>query len=347
MSDPLSVPEGQLEETRPPHPQSDLFNSFLQNYQEDIKRIVGKFRYSSHHLEPAEIASRANLALLKKREDILYNYEGEFDHVAFKKLAYMYVKNIIGWSHYKEDKDKYVKNRLNGTHSTEDGLKTSFEIAIEIEGEEDLSFEAFDSNEKFITLLHVIKEYCHILTDGELKILSCFEMGMPHAQISEKFRFTRQAVSAAAIKLFEKVKAHFSSDVLSDQTAFKVSDGNKAIHAFFSSSDGFTRIQFKDREPLKKFLLSNATLYTCKEVARKFLNGKYKPHQITTFCIKNKLIFCLIKLEVRPKFSEKETQRIVDLYNSGKNTYEIADIFETTAKVIAGKKGHLSRRGLI
>ena len=84
-------------------------------------------------------------------------------------------------------------------------LKTSFEIAIEIEGEEDLSFEAFDSNEKFTTLLHVIKEYCHILTDGELKILSCLEMGMTHEQISEKFRFTRQAVSAAAIKLFEKV----------------------------------------------------------------------------------------------------------------------------------------------
>ena len=92
-----------LEGERPPHPQSDLFNSFLQNFQEDIKRIIGKFRYSSHHLEAAEIASRANLALLKKREDILYSYEGEFDEIAFKKLSYKYVKNIIGWSHYSED----------------------------------------------------------------------------------------------------------------------------------------------------------------------------------------------------------------------------------------------------
>jgi DNA-binding CsgD family transcriptional regulator len=336
-----------IEDERPPHPQSDLFNSFLQNFQEDIKRIIGKFRYSSHHLEPAEIASRANLSLLKKREDILYSYEGEFDEIAFKKLSYKYVKNIIGWSHYREDKDKYRKNRSDGTYLTEDGPKTSFDIAIEMEGEEDPSFEAFDSNGKYTVLLHVIKEYCHILTDGELKILSCLEIGMTHEEISKKFQFTRQAVSCSAIKLFEKIKAHFSSDVLGDETSFKVSEGNEAIHSFFSPSCGFLRIMEEDKGSLKKFLLSNAKLYNCKEISKKFLNGKYEAHQITTFSFKNKLSFCVVKIGVKNRFSDKETKRIADLYNKGRTTNEIADLLSLKPNVISGKKGHLSRHGLI
>jgi hypothetical protein len=172
---------------RLPHPLGDQFNFYLQDYQEDIQKIIGKHRYSNHKLEKEEIASRANLSLIKKREDILYDYEGEFDKNAFSKIAYTYVRNIIGWSHLKEGKDKYVKNRLDSTHSTEEGPKTSFDFAIETEGYEETGFEAFDSNEKFTVLLHVIKEYCHILTDSELKVLSCLESGMNQEQISNKF----------------------------------------------------------------------------------------------------------------------------------------------------------------
>ena len=332
---------------RPPHPMSDRFNLFLQNYQEDIKRIVGKYRYSSHLLEPEEVASRANLSLLKKREDILYGYEGDFDKNAFSRVAYTYVRNIIGWSHTKEGNDKYVKNRLNSTHATEDGPKTSFEFAVATEGHEEPGFEAFDSNDKFTILLHVIKEYCHILTDGELKILSCLESGMTHEQISNKFEFTRQAVSHCAIRLFDKIKAHFSSDVLQDDVSYKVSEGNESINDFFSSKNGYIRIAGNDKELLRRFLLSNIKAYDSKGVALVLFNNKYKPNQISSFCVKNKMTFCLKPLLVKHKFSEKESIKIANLYKEGKNAQEIGEIFNLSAKTISGKKGHLFRLGLL
>lgn len=328
------------------HPLSDFFNKCLQDYQEDIKRIIGKYRYQHHHLEAEEIASRANLMLLKKREDILREYEGVFDEKAFSKIAYTYCRNIIGWSHSKENKSKYVTQRNDSIVNTEEGFKTSFEAAIETEGYEEEGFEAFDSNEKFTVLLHVIKEYCHILTEGELKILSCLESGMTHEEISNKFKFTRQAVSAASLHLFEKIKNHFSSDVLNDDTSHKVSDGNQAIKDFFNPED-FIRITKADRSKLKKFLLANVKAYTAKEVSKHFMDGKYNSNQIFSFCVRNNLNFCLNCPPKNRKFTKKESLEIAKLYNEGKNAHEIGEIFGVEYNVISGKKGHLSRLGLI
>ncbi len=334
------------ENDSPEHSLSGFFNKCLQNYQEDIRRIIGKFRYSHHHLEPEEIASRANLMLLKKREDILREYEGVFDEQAFSKLAYTYCRNIIGWSHSKENKSKYVTQRNDSFVNTEEGVKTSFEAAIEAEGYEEEGFEAFDSNDKFTVLLHVIKEYCHILTEGELKILSCLESGMTHEEISNKFQFTRQAVSAASINLFEKIKNHFSSDVLNDDVSHKVSDGNQAIKDFFKPED-FVRILKEDKNKLKKFLLSNAKAYTAHEVSKRFMVGKYNSNQIFSFCARNNLNFCLKRPPKNHKFTKKESIEIANLYNQGKNAHEIGKIFGVKYNVISGKKGHLSRLGLI
>lgn len=332
---------------RAPHPSGDLFNSYLQDYQEDIRRIIGKYRYSNHHLEPEEVASRANLSLMKKREDILYSYEGEFDKNAFSKVAYTYVRNIIGWSHIREGNDKFVKNRVDVTHTTEEGPKTSFEFSIETEGYEEPGFEAFDSNDKFTTLLHVIKEYCHILTDGELKILSCLESGMTHEQISNKFQFTRQAVSHCALKLFDKIKAHFSSDVLEDDVSYKVSEGKEAISNFFSSKNGYIRMRKKDKDVLRRFLLANIQVYNSEEISLVLFNKKYRPNQISSFCVKNKMNFCLKPRTKKHKFSEKDVIEIANLYKEGKNAKEIGEILNLNPNIISGKKGHLFRLGLL
>jgi transcriptional regulator len=336
----------ELDSTRPLHPLGERFNLFLQDYQEDIRKIIGKYRYSNHHLDPEEIASRANLALLKKREDILYEYEEDFDKNAFSKIAYTYIRNIIGWSHTSAGKDKYIKNRLDSTHNTDEGPKTSFDFAILTEGYEDSGFEAFDSNEKFTTLLHVIKEYCHILTEGELKILSCLESGMTHEEISNKFKFTRQAVSAASINLFEKIKSHFSCDVLNDDVSRKVSDGNEAIEGFFKP-EKFTKISKEDRAKLKNFLLSSISCFTSEEVSKKFMNGKYTRNQIISFCAKNKLNFCLNKPNRKRKITAEESKQIANLYNQGKNRLEISKILDLNPYSISSKKGHLSKQGLI
>lgn len=331
---------------RPPHPKTDFFNDCLQNFQEDIRRIIGKFRYNNHHLDIDEIASRANLMLVKKRDDILYGYEGVFDENAFKKTAYVYSKNIIGWSHSKENNDKYVTQRSDNVVNTDDGPKTSFELSVETEGYEEEGFEAFDSNDKFKILLHVIKEYCHILTDGEMKILSCLESGMTHEEISIKFDITRQAVSHTALNLFEKIRSHFSSDFLRDDNSTKVSEGNEAIKEFFSRVD-YKSITEEDKSSLKKFLLSNIRRYTSREVSSLFKKGEYNSYQILSFCNRNKLSFCLVKARPKHKFSEDDCIKIADLYNNGKTAHEIGEIFGVKHNVISGKKGHLSRLGLL
>ena len=335
------------ETIRPPHSKTDFFNDCLQNFQEDIRRIIGKFRYNNHHLDIDEIASRANLMLVKKRDDILYGYDGNFDINAFKKIAYVYCRNIIGWSHSKENNDKYVTQRTDNLITTDEGPKTSFEFTIETEGYEDEGFEAFDSNTKFTTLLHVIKEYCHILTDAELKILSCLEVGMTHEQISKKLNVTRQAVSHTAINLFDKIKSHFSSDFLNDDNSSKVSEGNAAINDFFTDIVEHHPITKKDKISLKRFLLANALRYNNKEVANIFENGKYNPYQILSFCNRNKLSFCLVKPPKKHKFSEEDAIKIANLYKEGKTAHEIGEIFGVRYNVISGKKGHLSRLGLL
>ena len=329
-----------------PHPQTDFFNYCLQNFQEDIRRIIGKYRYGSHHLEPEEIASRANLMLLKKRESILRDYEGFFDEEAFKKTAYVYCRNIIGWSHSKENKSKYVTQRTDNIITTDEGPKTSFEFVMETEGYEDEGFEAFDSSDKFTVLLHVIKEYCHILTDSELKILSCLESGMTHEEISYKFNITRQAVSHSSMILFDKIKAHFSSDVLDDNNSVKVSEGNEAIKLFFDRMD-YTEMTKEDKDELRTILLSNISTYNAPEISKRFKKGKYNQHQILSFCRRNKLSFCLKLPPKKHKFSEEESIKIANLYNEGKTAHEIGKIFGVKYNVISGKKGHLSRLGLI
>ena len=328
------------------HPKTNFFNYCLQNFQEDIRRIIGKFRYSNHHLESEEIASRANLMLLKNREHIIRDYEGVFNEEAFRKTAYVYCRNIIGWSHSKENKSKYVTQRTDNIITTDEGPKTSFEFAIATEGYEEEGFEAFDSNDKFKILLHVIKEYCHILTDGELKILSCLESGMTHEQISDKFDITRQAVSHSALILFDKIKSHFSSDVLNDNNSEKVSKGNEAIELFFKRVDHIEMTK-EDKKSLKNTLLSNIREYNVQEISQKFKNGKYNKYQILSFCNKNKLSFCLKRSPKSHQFSEEESAEIANLYNKGKDAHEIGKIFGVKYNVISGKKSHLARLGLL
>ena len=84
---------------KPPHPDGDLFDSFLANYQEDFRRIIFKFKGDFHHLMADEILSEVNLALVRKRDEILYSIEGEITKSEFGKIAYRYTRNIIKWSH--------------------------------------------------------------------------------------------------------------------------------------------------------------------------------------------------------------------------------------------------------
>ena len=169
---------------------------------------------------------------------------------------------------------------------------------------------------------------------------------MTHEEISIKFDITRQAVSHSAIILFDKIKSHFSSDVLNDDNSDKVSEGNEAIELFFKRMDHFEMTK-EDKQSLRNILLSNIRKYNVQDIAEKFKNGRYNKYQILSFANKNKLSFCLLRPPKRHKFTEEEEVKIANLYNEGKTAHEIGKVFGVAYNVISGKKGHLFRLGLL
>ena len=330
-----------------PHPLSDDFDNYLNNYQEDLDKIIGKHRYSTHQLDHDELISEANLSLIKKRDEILSNFEGEFNEVNFKKLAYRFVRNIIKWTHYRIINTSYVSRRDNREYYTEDGFKTSWEFAISQNGAEEEYYESFDRASKCEYLLKMVKEYSGILTDGEIKVLSFLEKGLTQHEIAEKIGVTHQAVSCSSIKIFEKIKAHFSSSVIKDDSFEDVSKGHKAINDFFSKEDKNTPMEDKDKGSLRNFLLKNAKAYTSSQVSRIFMKGKYNKQQIASFAVKNKISFCLIKAQYTYKFSEDEERELLHLFKNNVPSKNIAATMGIPVASVVGKKGHFVRVGLL
>ena len=328
-----------------PHPDSHIFDSYLNSYQEDVNRIVGKFRYSFHLLSHEELVSEVNLSLVKKRDEILSTFDGDFTEVNFKKLAYRFTRNVIKWTNWGAARSPYVGKRIDLQHLTEDGFKSTYEVAIETNGYDDDFYENFDRNEKCSYLLKMIREYSSILTDKEIKVLSFLEKGLTQYEIAEHLGVTHQAISLLSIKIFDKIKARFSSDVISDTSYNDVSKGHKAISDFFNPEDKNTPLRGEDRENLKSFLLQNIKAYTPKEVSTTFMKGKYSHRQIISFAIKNKLTFCLILKDSVYKFSKDEVRDLLILFNKGASSRVVSDLMKIPLYSVIGKKSHLSRTG--
>jgi RNA polymerase sigma factor (sigma-70 family) len=331
-----------------PHPDSNVFDEYLNNFQEDINRIIGKFRYESHQLSHADLVSEANLSLIKKRDEILSNFSEDFTEANFKKLAYSFVRNIIKWTQWRIARSPYVNKRSNFEHSTEDGYKTTFDLAIEKGeyGEEDF-YENFDRNAKYSFLLKMIKEYSSILTDKEVKVLTFLEKGMNHYEIADKLEITHQAVSLMSIKIADKIKAHLSKDALKDNSYDQVSKGHKSIANFFKIDSKNAPMEDKDKCDLRKFLFKNARAYTSSQASKVFLNGKYSNRQIASFGVRNKLSFCLIRKNIGYKFSIEENDNILSLFKKGKSSKEVSSSTGIPLHSIIGKRGSLVRSGLL
>ena len=80
----------------------DLFDEYLVEFQPDLQKIIGKFRGKTHLLSKDELLSEINHHLIKYKDQII-NYRNEekgvtrFCKTGFKKAAYHYAKNLIGW----------------------------------------------------------------------------------------------------------------------------------------------------------------------------------------------------------------------------------------------------------
>ena len=217
---------------------SNLFDQFLIEFQEDIKRIVGKKKKSFHALSDEEIYSECNLHLLKNKDKILETFKDkELTQSDFKKIAYHYAKNECVWSHYRFQNQAYNRRKSDGFIQTDEGTQTIFDSTIQSKGKEN---EDLDNDKMFIksnvdNFLHILSEYSYILSATELKIVSYIKAGLNQELISQKLGVTHQAISFACIEIQKKLNNYFSFEEIKLGASPKsISKGNQSIENFFS-----------------------------------------------------------------------------------------------------------------
>lgn len=259
---------------------SDRFDEFLIEFQQDIKKIVGKFKKNFHALSDDEVYSECNLHLLKNKDRILESFSGEkdFTESEFKKIAYHYVKNETVWSHYRVAKKAYFARRTDGVIETDEGSKSYFESIIDTHGEEnkeidnDKLFFGFNSKQ----FLRMLIKYSYLLNEQELRIISYIQLGLNLNQIAEKFDITHQAISFCFVNIQKKLKSHFNfNDVLNGGSAEAINKGSSNISSFFKKRRSIDMVSEADRIKIRDFIINNPKLYTGKEINKKLFGNKY------------------------------------------------------------------------
>lgn len=268
----------------------DQFNIWLSEYQIDIKKIIGKYRRSNHALSLDELVSEINLSLIKKREDLI-NYtkkEGGFNHTNFKKSAFVYTRNLIKWSHLSTNNKSYVKRRDNNVfYDEEDGVKTSFDIALETQGfcpeDDPTHFVNIDVLSKYKDFLNNIKKYYDIFSETEIKVLSMLEVGMTEEKIANKLEVTRQAVNYTVHNIYKIIKSYINRDDVFGYGYRKVQKGHSSIEDFFTNGERHIGLDKEHSTLLKSFVLSNKYKFTLSEITQeinKICNSDYNTKQI-------------------------------------------------------------------
>ena len=164
----------------------DLFDQYLRDFQDDLKRIISAHRYPSHRLTEDELLSEANLALIKKREDLVEGWGSNLTKDEFRRTAYAYTRNVIVWTHSRIMNTKYVARRIDLSHHTEEGQQSTYEIVCDTIGEEEAFYENFDGASKCKYLLKMVQEYCHVLTSKETRVLAYLAKGLNQYDIADK-----------------------------------------------------------------------------------------------------------------------------------------------------------------
>lgn len=284
---------------------SDQYDEWLAGYQQDIKKIIGKYRKPFHRLDPDEIASQANLSLIKYKEKMLNEYEGTFDYSAFQKMAFTYIKNIINWSHYAEDNKKYNTRRVDAVINTEDGPKTTFEMVVNLQGQEDEEVNNLFVTDKYKKIIKVITKYYDILTENEVRLISMMQKGMTEEQMAEELEVTRQAVNFNYHTIVAKLRSFISTDQVFGSNYKEVEKGNKAISSFFDTKGNHCLAQAHSKH-LKELVLNKPYNYTLNDlinISRKKWCAEYTKKQISNSLSKRK-IHCFLKKESKNKTLE-------------------------------------------
>lgn len=328
---------------------SELYDKYLCGFQKDIKRIVGKFKKSFHALTDEEVYSECNIHLLKNKEKILSTFgENEITENEFKKIAYHYVKNETVWTHYRHQNQAYNRRKLDGVANTDDGVKTSFEIAIDQQGEENKDLDNdivfFGKNAK--TFIHILTEYSYLLTETEVKIISFIEKGWNQDRMAKELGVTHQAVSFAFIQLKDKLNAYFDfNSILHSDTTTNVSKGIRAMDDFFESD--IYRLSKNDRKAINSLLLKHPKLYNVDQINQTLFDGKFKPQQIGWHISRAKLRHLLGSKYNNYNFPPEEKSEILDLFKKGFSTQEIAKLKDKTTRKIGCLRSSFVKSGLL
>ena len=329
---------------------SELFDDLLTNFQEDLRRIIGKFRGVNHKLSKDEMLSEANLHLIKNKDNII-NYKNEdqeiseFTEVGFKKAAYSYTRNLIGWSQSRQLKNSYVRRRVDYTHKTEDGELSTFEVLCQTLPTDE-EYSEFDSNEKFKYIIKFLTEYTQSLTPNELEIFKQLKKGKNQYTIAQESGVTHQAVSIAVIKLIEKIKNLLKFDYKSDNSSEKITKGNEAMSSLF----GYKREYFspKDSKELIELIKKNYKKYSLDELTEFFKNGKFEKCQILGVLNFNSLGSHLRKkIQSNSNYTQEESDLIVKMAKKGKYIEEIAEALNRKPRQISCKCANMIKNNLI
>ena len=191
----------------------------------------------------------------------------------------------------------------------------------------------------------MVKDYCSIFTDQEVKVLSFLEKGMKHAEIADRLGVTHQNISILSISVANKIKAHLAQDALKDTSYNDVSKGHQSISDFFTRDSSLSPMDGADKPALRAFLLENARAYTSSGASEAFLNGKYSNRQIAAFASKNQLSFCLLRKSNGYKFSPEESEEILSLFLKGKSSKRVSKVTGIPLTSIRGKRASLVRAG--
>ena len=286
--------------------QVNQFNIWLEEYQTDLRKIIGKYRRNNHMLLYEELLSEINIALLKKRNGLIEytTKNGGFDHNNFKKSAFIYARNLVKWSHLSIRNNSFVKRRDDGVfYDDEDGFKTSFEIAVDTIGthpdDDPNNIANKDVILKYKDFLENVKNYYDILTENEVKVLSMLQKNMKEEEIANHLDVTRQAVNYTVHNIYQTIRSYINSDEIFGYGYKKIQDGNSSISDFFTSKKN-VGLDPKHSCILKTLVLNHKNQLNNKEITKKLnklCNSDYTTRQVSTSLNVRKLSKFLKKKE--------------------------------------------------
>jgi len=329
---------------------SKLFDQFLSYFQEDIKRIVGKFKKSFHHLSDEEVYSECNIHLLKNKDKIVKSFgDKTLEESEFKKIAYHYTKNEVVWSHYRYGNQSYVKRKRDGVVYTEDGEKSLFEISLETLGVDnpDIDDDKNFLNSSIKNFFHILKEYCYILSETESKILSFLEKGMNQDEMAEELNVTRQAVSASFINIKEKLTNYFNfKNILQGDSLVPAGKCMKALNSVFEPDSNYNGISEKESDFLKDFVKKNPYQFTVEDLNIILFSKRFTNQQIIN-SLKGSRASNLIKKKPCTVFSKSNSDKILKMFKKGLSIQEISESTNFKKSSVLGLRSFFVKKGLL